>query len=149
MLLWVQVPPFSLETHKLPDTVGRRPSTGSKTKNGRGSGPKKTPSASSKPRSNATRRQSAPCKGGDAERAIDLLETSISEGFVGSHPYERLASICESRRNSAEALRVCKSFTQLAASGKMPRGAQRSADRKLPEFEDRIVRYRRSLDTDQ
>jgi len=88
-------------------------------------------------------------QGGDAERAIDLLETSVSEGFVGSHPYERLASIYESRRNPAEALRVCKSFTQLAASGKMPRGAQRSADRKLPEFEDRIERYRRSLDTDQ
>jgi hypothetical protein len=88
-------------------------------------------------------------QGGDAERAIDLLETSVSEGFVGSHPYERLASIYESRRNPAEALRVCKSFTQLAASGKMPRGAQRSADRKIPEFEDRIARYRRSLDTDQ
>jgi hypothetical protein len=88
-------------------------------------------------------------QGGDAKRAIDLLETSVSEGFVGSHPYERLASIYESRRNPAEALRVCKAFTQLAASGKMPRGAQRSADRKLPEFEDRIVRYRRSLDTDQ
>jgi len=88
-------------------------------------------------------------QGGDAKRAIDLLETSVAEGFVGSHPYERLASIYESRRNPAEALRVCNAFTQLAASGKMPRGAQRSADRKLPEFEDRIERYRRSLDTDQ
>jgi hypothetical protein len=63
-------------------------------------------------------------QGGDAERAIDLFERSVSEGVVGSHPYERLASIYESRRNPAEALRVCKAFTQLAASGKMPRGAQ-------------------------
>jgi hypothetical protein len=84
---------------------------------------------------------------GDAGRAIDLLETSVSEGFVGSHPYERLAFIYESRRDPAEALRVSKAFTHLAASGKMPRGAQRSADRKLPEFEARIERYRRSLDT--
>ena len=85
---------------------------------------------------------------GDAGRAIDLLEKSVSEGFAGSHPYERLASIYESR-NPAEALRVCEAFTNLAASGKMPRGAQRSANRKLPEFEARIERYRSSLDTDQ
>jgi hypothetical protein len=31
----------------------------------------------------------------------------------------------------------------------MPRGAQRSADRKLPEFEARMERYKRSLDIDQ
>jgi hypothetical protein len=85
---------------------------------------------------------------GDTSRAIDLLEKSVSEEFVGSHPYERLDSIYESR-NPSEALRVCEAFTRLAASGKMPRGAQRSANRKLPEFEARIERYRRSLDTDQ
>ena len=84
---------------------------------------------------------------GDTSRAIDLLEKSVSEGFVGSHPYERLASLYESR-NPAEALRVCEAFTELAASGKVPRGPQRSANRKLPEFEARIERYKRSLDTD-
>ena len=83
---------------------------------------------------------------GDTERAIKLYEISIREEFVGSHPYERLASIYESRHNPSEALRVCEAFTKLAASGKMPRGAQRSADRKRPEFEARIERYRRSLD---
>ena len=82
---------------------------------------------------------------GDTSLAIDLLEKSVAEGFVGSHPYERLASIYESR-DPAEALRVCEAFTKLAASGKMPRGAQRSADRKLPDFEARIYRYRGSLD---
>ena len=82
-------------------------------------------------------------QGGDVERAIDLFERSIAEGFVGSHPYERLASIYERRREPAEALRVCEAFTRLAASGKMPRGAQRSADRKLPAFEASIERYRR------
>ena len=82
---------------------------------------------------------------GDTSLAIDLLEKSVAEGFVSSHPYERLASIYESR-DPAEALRVCEAFTKLAASGKMPRGAQRSADRKLPDFEARIDRYRGSLD---
>jgi hypothetical protein len=86
---------------------------------------------------------------GDPERAIDLYEISIAEEFVGSHPYERLASIYERRHNPAEALRVCIAFTTLAASGKMPRGAQRSADRKLPEFQSRIERYSRSLDESQ
>ena len=86
---------------------------------------------------------------GDTERAIDLLEANISDGFVGSHPYERLASIYEDRSNPAEALRVCEAFTQLAASGRMPHGAQRSADRKLPEFEARMERYRRRTEGDQ
>ena len=85
-------------------------------------------------------------EGGDTERAIKLYEASVREEFVGSHPYERLASVYESKHNPTEALRVCEAFTKLAASGKMPRGAQRSADRKLPEFEARIQRYRRSLD---
>jgi hypothetical protein len=85
-------------------------------------------------------------KSGDTERAIKLYEISIREEFVRSHPYERLASVYESRHNLTEALRVSEAFTKLAASGKMPRGAQRSADRKLPEFEARIQRYRRSLD---
>jgi len=85
-------------------------------------------------------------EGGDTERAIKLYELSVREEFVGSHPYERLAFIYESRHDPTQALRVCEAFTKLAASGKMPRGAQRSADRKLPEFEARIQRYRRSLD---
>jgi hypothetical protein len=86
---------------------------------------------------------------GDTARAIKLYEISIREEFVRSHPYERLASLYESRHNLIEALRVCEAFTKLAASGKMPRGAQRSADRKLPEFEARIQRYRRSLEEER
>ena len=83
---------------------------------------------------------------GDPEKAIRLYETSVAEGFVGSHPYERLASLYERRRDYEAALRVCEAFLLLAASGKMPKGAQRSADRKLPQFEARIERYRRLLD---
>lgn len=86
---------------------------------------------------------------GDTERAIHLYEMSIAEEFVGSHPYERLATIYERRHNPAEALRVCLAFTTLAASGKMPRGAQRSANSKLPEFQSRIERYSRLLDESQ
>ena len=83
---------------------------------------------------------------GDPERAIRFYEESVAEGFVGSHPYERLASLYERRRAYAEALRVSEAFLRLAASGRMPRGAQRSADRKLPAFEERMERYRRLLD---
>jgi hypothetical protein len=81
-------------------------------------------------------------RNGDPEKAIRLYETSVAEGFVGSFPYERLASLHERRHDHEAALRVSEAFVELAASGKMPRGAQRSADRKLPQFEARIRRYR-------
>ena len=83
---------------------------------------------------------------GDPKKAIRLYETSVAERFVGSHPYQRLASLYERRHDHEAALRVSEAFLQLAASCKMPRGAQRSADRKLPQFEARIERYRRLLD---
>jgi hypothetical protein len=83
---------------------------------------------------------------GDTGRAISLYERSVSEGFVGSHPYERLAALRERRRDYEGALRACEAFVTLARSGRMPRGAQRSADRKLPRFEANIQRYRRLLD---
>lgn len=80
---------------------------------------------------------------GDPDAAIQLYEKSVAENFVGSHPYEALASLYERRRNPADALRVTESYIELARSGTLPRGAQRSADRKLPEFEARAERYRR------
>lgn len=83
---------------------------------------------------------------GDVQRAISLYEISVAEEFVGSHPYERLASLYELRRDPEGALRVCEAYLRLAKSGTMPRGAQRSADRKRPEFEARIERYRQLLD---
>ncbi|WP_273846083.1 hypothetical protein [Rubrobacter calidifluminis] len=82
---------------------------------------------------------------GDVERAILLYEQNVAERFVESHPYERLAMIYERRRRYAEALRVTESFIELARSGTMPRGAQRSADRRLAGFEERAERYRRML----
>jgi len=85
---------------------------------------------------------------GDPEKAIRLYETSVAEEFVGSYPYERLASLHERRHDHEAALRVSEAFVQLAASGKLPKGAQRSADRKLPQFEARIERYRQRLYTD-
>jgi len=81
-------------------------------------------------------------QGGDPQRAVDLYERSVDEGFVGSHPYERLAALHERRRDPALALRVCEAYLALAASGTMPRGAQRRADRKIPEFRARAERYR-------
>lgn len=83
-------------------------------------------------------------QGGDPQRAIDLYEKSVAESFVGSHPYERLISIYERRRAYPDALRVCRAYLDLAASGRMPKGAQRRADRKIPEFEARVERYGRT-----
>jgi hypothetical protein len=85
---------------------------------------------------------------GDPERAIRLYEVSVSEEFVGSHPYERLASLYERRHDYEAALRASEAFVRLTSSGKMPRGAQRSAERKLPQFEARMGRYRHLLDRD-
>ena len=79
---------------------------------------------------------------GDPQSAVDLYEESVAEGFVGSHPYERLAALHERRRDFASALRVCEAYLNLAASRTMPRGAQRRADRKVPEFQARAERYR-------
>ncbi|QIN77808.1 hypothetical protein GBA65_03945 [Rubrobacter marinus] len=84
---------------------------------------------------------------GDVEAAIRLYELSVAEEFVGAHPYERLAALHESRRRYAEALRVTEAYVRLARSGRLPRGSQRSADRKLPEFEARAERYRRMLES--
>ncbi len=82
---------------------------------------------------------------GDPDTAIRLYEQSIAEGFVGSHPYEALASLHERRRNHEDALRVTEAYVRLAESGAMPRGAQRSATRKLPDFQARASRYRRLM----
>jgi len=85
---------------------------------------------------------------GDPEKAMRLYEESVAEGFVGSHPYERLASLYERRHDPERALAASEAFLRLAASGTMPQGAQRSADRKLPAFEARAERYRRLLASD-
>lgn len=82
---------------------------------------------------------------GDVEEAVRLYEQSVAEGFVGAHPYERLAALREQQRDPAGALRVTEAYLTLARSGAMPRGAQKSADRKLPEFEARAKRLRRRV----
>ncbi len=83
---------------------------------------------------------------GDVSGAVSLYEQSIAGGFVDSHPYERLAGLHEQRREYGEALRVLESYARLAESGTMPRGAQRSAGRKMPEIQARIARYRRLVE---
>ncbi len=79
---------------------------------------------------------------GDVERAIELYESCVAAGYVQSHPYERLAELYERRGDPEAALRVLESFVSLAKSGRMPRGSQRSADRKRPEVESRTARLR-------
>lgn len=85
-------------------------------------------------------------KRGEVDRAIALYEQSVDEEFVDGHPYERLASLYERRRNYGEALRVLEAYLRLARSGRLPRGAQRSADRRMGEIEARSEYFRRLSD---
>ena len=82
---------------------------------------------------------------GEVDRAIALYEQSVAEEFVDSHPYERLAGLYGQRRTYGETIRVLEAYLQLARSGRLPRGAQRSADRRLEEIEARAARYRALL----
>ena len=79
---------------------------------------------------------------GEVDHAIELYGRSVAEEFVDSHPYERLASLYERRKDYEEALRVLEAYLLLARSGRMPRGAQRSADRRLESIEARAGKYR-------
>ena len=79
---------------------------------------------------------------GEIDWAIQLYEQSVAAGFVESHPYERLANLYEQKRDPVKARRALEAYVQLARSGRMPRGAQRSADRKLLSIEARAERYR-------
>jgi tetratricopeptide (TPR) repeat protein len=79
---------------------------------------------------------------GDVDLAVSLYEESVAEGFVEAHPYERLANLYEQRGRREDALGVTQKFIALAKSGRLPRGSQRSADRRLPEFEARAGKFR-------
>lgn len=79
---------------------------------------------------------------GDSRTAIALYEQSVSEEFVGAHPYERLGAIYARTGRPDDALRVTESFIRLAGSGRLPKGSQRSADMRLPEFKERAARLR-------
>ncbi|MGI8648814.1 MAG: hypothetical protein ACR2KW_00300 [Rubrobacter sp.] len=79
---------------------------------------------------------------GNIETAISLYEESVAGEFVATHPYERLANIYEQQGKFDDALWVTEAFIALAVSGRMPKGSQRSAERKLSEFEDRASRLR-------
>ena len=80
---------------------------------------------------------------GDPQTAIQLYQTSVAEHFVGSHPYEALANLHERRHDHPAALQAVEAYITLAHSGHMPPGAQRSANRKLPEFLARAQHLRR------
>lgn len=80
---------------------------------------------------------------GDIEVATSLYEESVAEDFVEAHPYERLANLYEQRGRRGNALEATEKFISLAKSGRLPKGSQRSADLRLPEFEARAERLRR------
>ncbi|MGF1473342.1 MAG: hypothetical protein ACFB50_16600 [Rubrobacteraceae bacterium] len=83
---------------------------------------------------------------GEVDLAVALYEQSVKEGFVDSHPYERLASLYERRRSYGEALRVLEAYLQLVRGGNLPRGAQRSAEWRLNRIEAKTRYYRELLE---
>jgi hypothetical protein len=123
-----------------------RNSSVSTRRNARGSGRRTTRCAASKPRWNTTRRPKRPSRTATRRETSACTRSASPKSSSVAHPYERLASLYERRRDYGSVLRVSEAYVRLATSGTLPRGAQRSADRKLPQFEARVERYRRSLD---
>lgn len=80
---------------------------------------------------------------GEVDLAVSLYEQSVAEEFVEAHPYERLANLHEQHGRHAEAAQTLERFVELARSGRLPRGAQRSADRKLEAVRARAERHRK------
>ena len=51
---------------------------------------------------------------GEVDKAIALYEQNVSDLFDGDYPYDRLRVIYTKRNQLAEAIRVCKTFIQIA-----------------------------------
>ena len=49
-------------------------------------------------------------KSGKDDQAIQLYEANVTDGFDGSHPYERLRIIYTSKKKYKDAIRVCGAF---------------------------------------
>jgi len=54
-------------------------------------------------------------KSGHIDEAVTLYEKNIEDGFIGSHPYERLRIIYTKRKDYGNAIRVCQAYINLPA----------------------------------
>lgn len=76
-------------------------------------------------------------KKGAVDQAVDLYELNVLEGFVGNHPYDRLAVIYRKRKQHGEEQRVLERaievFSHLA----------RTSPRQ--DVEPKLERFRASL----
>lgn len=82
-------------------------------------------------------------KKNDLEAAIELYEMNISEGFVGNHPYDRLAIIYRKSNRISDEIRVLEKaivvFNDLSSS---PR---QDVEPKLTKFKKRLEKARKLL----
>lgn len=53
-------------------------------------------------------------RAGKVDRAIDVYEANVADMFGGNHPYDRLRVIYSKRKQYDQALRVCRSFVEMA-----------------------------------
>lgn len=57
-------------------------------------------------------------KKGKDERAVVLYEDNLKDGFCGTHPYTRLRIIYSRRKDYPNAIRVCRAYLDLPATGR-------------------------------
>ncbi len=76
-------------------------------------------------------------KEGKIEEAITIYEKSIADGFDGSQPYDRLATIYHERKMFDDEIRVINAFLNIAAKNNWD-------NVKVNKFKDRLEKARNS-----
>jgi len=79
---------------------------------------------------------------GKVDKAIALYEENVSDLFEGDYPYDRLRVIYTKRNQLAEAIRVCKTFIQIADK-LLKEGSQRS---DLKPKRDKFISWSNKLE---
>lgn len=70
-------------------------------------------------------------RAGAIDRAVALYEANLADGFIGSHPYERLRIIYAKRQDHPNALRVCRAYLALARGDAQKKSRFREHAEKL------------------
>jgi tetratricopeptide (TPR) repeat protein len=76
-------------------------------------------------------------KAGEVDKAIELYEQNVAEGFDGNHPYDRLAIIYHKQKRYEDEERIL-----LAAIDVFSKTDRQDAPGKLAKFQDRLNKLR-------
>jgi len=80
----------------------------------------------------------------EVDRAIELYEKNVEEGFEGNHPYDRLAVIYRKREEYEEEIRVLKRAIWIFEN-KVYRG-RTDREPKLKKFKERLEKTIKKLE---